>query len=44
MPKKTMVIGADVNHMAGQKSIIGFTASMDRRLSKYFSVVDVCNK
>ncbi len=37
MPKNTMIIGADVNHCGGQKSIIGFVASMDERFTQYFS-------
>ena len=33
IPAKTMVIGADVNHFGGIKSIVGFVASMDEKFS-----------
>ena len=33
IPAKTMIIGADVNHFGGIKSIVGFVASMDEKFS-----------
>ena len=42
IPPKTMIIGADVNHMSGQRSIVGFVATMDERFSKYYSQTDIC--
>jgi hypothetical protein len=42
IPPKTMLIGADVNHMSGQKSIIGFVSTMDDRFCKYFSQTEIC--
>jgi aubergine-like protein len=42
IPPKTMIIGADVNHMSGQRSIVGLVATTDDRFSKYFSQTDIC--
>mmetsp|Transcript_95063 Transcript_95063/g.142417 ORF Transcript_95063/g.142417 Transcript_95063/m.142417 type:complete len:81 (+) Transcript_95063:1468-1710(+) len=41
IPKRTMIIGADVFHNVGQekKSVIGFCASMDPAFSKFFTQV-----
>lgn len=38
MDKPTMIIGIDVLHMVGRNklSLVGFTATMDRYMSKYF--------
>jgi len=38
MDKPTMIIGIDVLHHVGRNklSLVGFTATMDRYMSKYF--------
>ncbi len=38
MDKPTMIIGIDVTHMVGRNkvSLVGFTATMDRYMSKYY--------
>jgi hypothetical protein len=38
MDKPTMIIGIDVIHMVGRNkhSLVGFTATIDRNMSKYF--------
>lgn len=36
-PRPTMVVGIDVCHMKKKKSIVGFVASCDPNLTKYYS-------
>ena len=42
-PRKAMVIGVDVFHSTknGKKSVVGFCASLDKNLTKFFSKVKV---
>lgn len=36
----TMIIGADVHHKTGNRSTIGFVASMNDKISQYMSLIE----
>ena len=44
LPQHTMIIGADVTHGKGKRSLIGFVASMNQDCTQHFSRTQECGR